>query len=378
MEPEQSDSELMLAARSGSRDAFALLLTRHRPLLMSLCHRALRDSGLAEDAAQEASLQALLCLDRLRQPERFGPWLAGIGLNVCHRWQRQRARTVYSWEAVQGGLRVDEPRTEADDPASLAEAAELRSWVRCAVDSLPPGQRAAVMLHYLDGLTQAETALVLGIEVGAVKTRLYKGRANLRRQFASEIPSSVSEARGSVMVEMRIADVRRRRGEAGAAPRHIVILQEISGPRFLTIWIGEAEGVALALELEKAERTRPLTYAFAASVLQAAGGHLIEVRVDRLDGDVFIATTVVEGRSGTREVDARPSDALNLALLLSAPIRVDAAVLEAAGGVRAGEEWSEMAELTDGPRVIVEEVLAEWERSCAPSASAPTTASDQA
>src|SRR5262245_10652453 len=107
MEP--NDGELVRAAQCGDREAFALLLMRHRTLLLGICRRALGDGGLAEDAAQEASLQALLSFDRLRQPERFGSWLAGIGLNICHHWQRQRALNIYSWEAVLGGRRVDEP-----------------------------------------------------------------------------------------------------------------------------------------------------------------------------------------------------------------------------------------------------------------------------
>ena len=66
-----TDAALVTAAREGDKGAFAALLERHRPLLLALCQRTLRDAALAEDAAQEASLQALLGLDHLRHPERF-------------------------------------------------------------------------------------------------------------------------------------------------------------------------------------------------------------------------------------------------------------------------------------------------------------------
>jgi DNA-directed RNA polymerase specialized sigma24 family protein len=92
MGPYERDEDLVQAAKDGDREAFAILLTRHSPLLLGLCRRALRDDGLFEDAAQEAALHAFLSLDRLRRPERFGPWLVGIGLNICRRWQCQRAR----------------------------------------------------------------------------------------------------------------------------------------------------------------------------------------------------------------------------------------------------------------------------------------------
>ncbi len=85
------DAVLVEAARAGNKAAFAELVRRHGGLLSALCRRALGDADLAENASQEAILRAMLGLDRLRRPERFGPWLAGIGLNVCRRWLRQRS-----------------------------------------------------------------------------------------------------------------------------------------------------------------------------------------------------------------------------------------------------------------------------------------------
>jgi DNA-directed RNA polymerase specialized sigma24 family protein len=96
MHRDEQDAPLVHAARGGDKAALGVLLSRYRPLLLAVCRRALGDDVLAEDAAQEASLLALLNLDRLRDPGRFGPWLAGIGLNVCHRWKRQRRRDAWS------------------------------------------------------------------------------------------------------------------------------------------------------------------------------------------------------------------------------------------------------------------------------------------
>src|SRR5688500_9535446 len=192
MERDEQDAALVGAARGGDRAAFAALLARHQPLLLAMCRRALGDDDRAEDAVQEAVLQALLSLDRLRQPERFGSWLVGIGLNVCRRWHRGQGRDAWSWEAMLGGRRLPEPVDPTPGPAALIEAAELRVWVQRAVAGLPPGQRAAVVLHYLAGLTQAETAAHLGVEVGTVKTRLHKARLNLRRTLWRHEPSRLA------------------------------------------------------------------------------------------------------------------------------------------------------------------------------------------
>ena len=162
------------------------------------------------------------------------------------------------------------------------------------------------------------------------------------------------------MVAMRVEDVRRRRAEEGLASRHFVVLGEAGGERRFPIWIGEAEATALALHLERVSMPRPLTYAFAAQVLTAAGGQLREVRIDRLVGDVFYATAMVAGPEGEREVDARPSDALNLALLLEAPIRVAEEIIVSIAGC-AVDEWSRRDELTDGAAIIAAQVTAGWD-----------------
>src|SRR6187200_1930425 len=78
-----NDRELVGRARAGDREAFGVLLNRHRPMLLRLAQRLLPDPAEAEDTAQEACMTAFLTLDRLQAPERFGAWLAGIGLNLA-------------------------------------------------------------------------------------------------------------------------------------------------------------------------------------------------------------------------------------------------------------------------------------------------------
>lgn len=401
MHATESDATLVLAAQGGDKEAFAVLLGRHRPLLGALCRRALADPVLSEDAAQEATLTALLNLDRLRRADRFGPWLGGIGLNICRRMLRERARDGWSWEAVHGGRRADEMPDSEPGPEALAEAADLAIRTRNAIAILPPGQRAAIVLFYLSGLTHAETADLLGINVGAVKTRLHKARTSLKRQLSdtekdeamderltrrtlaktamavtgsaavrhaatpekgtSKVEKMAEERGTTRLVEMRVADIRRKHAESGQSSNHVVLLEEVGGvgaggaSRRLPIWVGEAEGTAIAMQHEQVQVPRPLTFTFAASLLHAAGGQLREIRIDRLVDSTFYATAVIEGAEGTRTIDARPSDAINLALLTGAPIRVDSGILHTEC-----PPADALNETTDGSSEIVAEVVARW------------------
>jgi RNA polymerase sigma-70 factor (ECF subfamily) len=302
------DASLVGAAQDGDRAAFATLIERHRPLLVASCRRMLGPGDLPEEAAQEAVIQAMLGLGRLRDPERFGAWLVGIGLNVCRHLLRRRPAVAWP------------PETASADPQELAEAAEVVARVRGAVAALPAGQRRAVTLFYLAGLSQREVAAALDIDVGAVKGRLHKARRALRERLVEFEEVDVTQ---SDLVEVRVADVVRRDGE------HVAVLEEVGGDRRLHVWIGHHEAEFLAVHLEDLEMVRPLTYTFAARLLEAAGGTLEEVRISRLAEETFYAEAVVASGGSTHTVDARPSDALNLAVLLRRPVRVAAAVFEA-------------------------------------------------
>jgi bifunctional DNase/RNase len=97
------------------------------------------------------------------------------------------------------------------------------------------------------------------------------------------------------------------------------VLDEVAGGRQLAFEIGQAEAFSLAAPLGGMGWRRPMTYQFVAAPVQALGGRVREVRIDRVVEDVHLAT-VEEGPLGMRSVDARPSDALNLVALVQAPI----------------------------------------------------------
>jgi RNA polymerase sigma factor (sigma-70 family) len=325
---DSDDAGLVAAARDGDRQALAELMARHRPLVVSVCKRFLGCSELVEDAAQEACLQAMLGLDRLREPDRFGPWLAGIGINVCRHWLRQRPRESLTELELSGGSSGPSVASTEPGPEQMAESADIAGRVRLAVSELPSGQRSVVVGFYLSGLTYAETAAALGIGVPALKARLHKGRASLRHSL-QPLWEEITMANASDVVEVRIADVRRGAHDAEPAA-HVVLLEEVDGDRRLPIWIGPQEGMSMALLLEKVELPRPMAPQFMFQALRAVGARVVEVRIDRLAEKTFYAVAVIEGPSGMAEVDARPSDALHAALLADARVTVRRELFEGA------------------------------------------------
>jgi bifunctional DNase/RNase len=99
-----------------------------------------------------------------------------------------------------------------------------------------------------------------------------------------------------------------------------VVLDELGGDRHLLIQIGHAEAFALAATLDEMEWGRPMTHQFMAQLVRSLGGRIREVRLDGLVEGAYAATVEVEGPHGAGLVDARSSDALNLAALTAAPI----------------------------------------------------------
>jgi bifunctional DNase/RNase len=123
-------------------------------------------------------------------------------------------------------------------------------------------------------------------------------------------------------VPMRLAKVVAVGAEHG--PSFCVVLEGMTHDARLPIWIGDTEGFYLSATLTGVRFGRPMSPQFAAELLQALGGRIRQVRIDRLvevpDGTAYGSTVEVESPSGVRLVDARPSDALNLVALVPAPI----------------------------------------------------------
>jgi bifunctional DNase/RNase len=110
-----------------------------------------------------------------------------------------------------------------------------------------------------------------------------------------------------------------------------VLLVDREGAKVLPIAIGGTEAVSIALRLHGLPSPRPLTHDLLDSVMRQLGGELVKVQVDRIVDGVFIGSIFIRTAGGTRRIDARPSDAIALAIGNRAPIYVARAVLDRSG-----------------------------------------------
>ena len=166
-----AEPNLVRAARHGDPAAFASLL---RPLLEP-AHRLavgmLQDRQLAEDAVQEAAVNAWRKLYQLREGKEMRPWFLGIVAHECATTRRNR------WFSV---LKIDAepPGVEAPD-----EKAVRRIDLRSALKRLRPEQRMVVVLYFYLDLPLAEIATITGASFAAVRGRLYRGIRELKADF---------------------------------------------------------------------------------------------------------------------------------------------------------------------------------------------------
>jgi RNA polymerase sigma factor (sigma-70 family) len=328
---EQTDAELVAAAQAGDKNAFDQLVRRYQIMSVGVAMRMVADEEVACDLAQEAMLQAYLSLDNLRDAERFRNWLYGTVLNVCRSYLRAR-RMSLSLEAV-GGLRADVATLANNEPAldEVFHQRELHALLREQIDTLSAKNRAAMLLFYYGELSLNEIAQMLDISVTAVKSRLYKSRKQLKSQLALLLPEErvpISEReRKPAMIKITAMHA----VKTAATENYILMLLDQPGRRVLPIWIGSQEGQQILLYLRQFSTGRPMTFQFMTRLLATSNVVLQEVRIDALKDDTFYATVSAHNGDGIHEIDARPSDAIALALHTGSSVYVTDEVMASAG-----------------------------------------------
>ena len=329
-----TDGELVRRAQQGERQAFDELILRHQPIALSLAIRIVGDRERGLELTQEAVLHAYLSLDRLRKPDSFRAWLCGIVVNLCKNHLRRPRVETLSLELLSGGRSFDSlPFPDsAPQPHEAAESRETHRLILAAIEQLSPANRDAVLLYYFEQLSVREIAALLQISVPAVKGRLHKSRRKLRNQLRSTFaerqprPSASQQPRSKQMIPVTVLDIVVPDPEKDS---RILILTDESRRHLLALWIGPFEADNISLHLREKKISRPMTYHFMSGLLDKAGVQIESVAVSALENDCFYATVYVRNGEEAFTVDARPSDAIAMALYTHSPISVAVEVMDA-------------------------------------------------
>lgn len=180
-----SDAELATLSIAGRQAAYAEIMRRHRQSVFRVVRACVGEADEALDLLQETFVAAHHALSRYDGDRSMRAWLSAIAINKCRDWGRKRTVRRFLTFATPIG---PEAEAVADDQVGIDDAASDRQEldrVTRAISALPANLKETLVLRTIEGLSQAETADVLGISEKAVETRLYRARRTLADRLAA-------------------------------------------------------------------------------------------------------------------------------------------------------------------------------------------------
>jgi RNA polymerase sigma-70 factor (ECF subfamily) len=172
---------------AGDPESFSVAMRRYNQRLFRVARSVLYDDAEAEDVVQETWLKAFRSIGKFERRSTFATWISRIALYEA--WSRARRTTRRA-----GTVRELNPPADRDDPEAIAFGREVREHLDVCVDELPEPYRLVYVLREIDGASTEETAASLGISAPAVKVRLHRARAMLRRRLGRDAGETEARA----------------------------------------------------------------------------------------------------------------------------------------------------------------------------------------
>ena len=198
VQPAIDDQELV--RRIGRRDqaAFESLMRRHNGKLFRIARAILKDDFAAEDAVQDAYLDAYRRSEQFRGEASVSTWLSRIVINrALMRLRRSKRDRVVVPFVGPGDESIDHTEEIADErsesPPAATFRAEVRRLLESRIDALPVAFRTVFIMREVEDMTVEETAQCLGIPAATVRTRLFRARALLRESLARDLDNATVE-----------------------------------------------------------------------------------------------------------------------------------------------------------------------------------------
>jgi len=188
-----SDEEVVRRVCAGESGLFELLLRRYNQRVYRVGRSVLHDDAEAEEVAQEIWVRIYTHLSQFARRSRFSTWLTRIAYHQAWAHAKRRKR-LQSVDVEAHHRRRDSGASAGRDPEQEVSRRELRSVLERAVDSLPLAYRTVFMLREVEEMSTEETATALQLTRSAVKVRLHRARALLRRELSDRAGGPFPEA----------------------------------------------------------------------------------------------------------------------------------------------------------------------------------------
>ncbi|WLI91602.1 RNA polymerase sigma factor [Massilia sp. R2A-15] len=191
-----SDADLARRIAAQDQQAFVLLMRRHNQLLFRTARSILRDDAEAEDALQDAYLQAWRSIGQFRADAQLSTWLTRIVINEALARTRKSARRADIMPLHPAAEPADYPSEASmeDSPESGALRAESRALLEKSIDALPDQFRTVFVLRALEEMSGEEVAACLDIPEATVRSRFFRARALLRAALAQDVDRAFEQA----------------------------------------------------------------------------------------------------------------------------------------------------------------------------------------
>jgi RNA polymerase sigma-70 factor (ECF subfamily) len=178
------EAELVARAKRGDTAAYEELVRIYQPIAFRTAYLLAGSAGEAEEAAHEAFIKAFRALGRFRAGKPFRPWLLRIVANEALNRRRAAGRRA---ALVLRAAQEIRPGGAAPSPEAVVLGEERRTTLLLAVERLSEDHRVVIVCRFFLGLTDAETAGVLGVRVGTVKSRISRALDRLRREVDADV-----------------------------------------------------------------------------------------------------------------------------------------------------------------------------------------------
>ncbi len=185
--------DLVNRLRSGDEDAYEFIVREYGGRLFTVARRLMGNDSDAQDALQDGLLSAFRSIDRFKGDSKLSTWLHRVVVNAAlmrlRSQKRRRERAIDDLLPVfnERGHHTSRPRPFSPPSDDVLLREETRAKVRAYIDELPEDYREVLLLRDIEGLDTAETAAVLEVTTGAVKTRLHRARLALRTLLEADL-----------------------------------------------------------------------------------------------------------------------------------------------------------------------------------------------